>query len=221
MENKKGNKKKGGARNRQVDSDEENQLNAEIEMQIQDEIEKAKEGDSMSDSASGVGELEVRDGSKHDDIIMNGDSMFSFVAPQALPTLRNGDTVNRDPVTPTKILENPNFIKRSINDLSFTPEPITWKKFLQTQDNSLLSQILSKLDPLSNTVESQIAHILALEKRIEELILHSKRNTQASKANQVVAKKIETMAERVAAMAATSYAQSGPANMNSGVYVNP
>lgn len=55
MENKKGNKKKGGTRNRQVDSDEENQLNAEIEMQIQDEMEKALEGDSVSDSVSGVG----------------------------------------------------------------------------------------------------------------------------------------------------------------------
>ena len=57
--------------------------------------------------------------------------------------------------------------------------------------------------------------------RIEELTLHSKGNTQASKANQVAAKKIETMADRVAAMAATFSAQSGPANMSSGVYVNP
>lgn len=39
--------------------------------------------------------------------------------------------------------------------------------------------------------------------------------------NQVAAKKIVIMADRVAAMPATSSAQSGPANMSSGLYVNP
>ena len=71
-----------------MDSDEENQLNAEIEMQIQDKMEKAQECDSVSDSAGGVGEVEAGDMSEQDDITMNGGSMFSFVAPQALPTSR-------------------------------------------------------------------------------------------------------------------------------------
>ena len=216
MENKKGNKKKGGGRNRQVDSDEENLLNAEIEMQIHDEIDKAQEGDSTLDGAGNVGEVEAEDVSEQNDITMSGGSIFSFVAPQALPTLRNSDATNREPVTPTKFSENPSFLKRSINDLSFTPEPVTRKRFSQTQDNILLTQILSKLDLLSNTVESQTAHISALEKRIEELTFHSKGSTQASKANQVAAKKIETMADRVAAMAATSPAQSNSANVNPG-----
>lgn len=191
-ENKKGNKKKGGTRNRQVDSDEENQLNAEIEMQIQDEIEKALEGGDSSDSAGGGKEAVIGDLREQNDVSINGTSKFSFEAPRALPSTRNSDTTSREPVTPTKFSENHNFLKRSINDLSFTPEPDTRKnpRPLHSQNNSLLTQILSKLPALSNTVESQTAHIVALEKRIEEVTFHSKGNTQASKANQVAAKRL-------------------------------
>lgn len=131
----------------------------------------------MLDGTGNVGEMEAGDVSEQNDITMSGGSIFSFVAPQALPTLRNSDATNREPVTPTKFLENPNFLKRSINDLFFTPEPVTRKRFSQTQDNILLTQILSKLDLLSDTVESQTAHILALEKRIEKLTFHSKGST--------------------------------------------
>ena len=61
-----------------------------------------------------------------------------------------------------------------------------------------------RLESLTQTVESQTMHILALEKQIKELTTHSKGNIQANKANRAATKKIETMADRVAAMAATS-----------------
>ncbi len=46
-EDKKGNKKKGGTRSSQADLEEENQQNAELEMQIQGEIEKAQGDDRV------------------------------------------------------------------------------------------------------------------------------------------------------------------------------
>ena len=126
-ENKKGNKKKGETRNRQVDLDEENQLNAGIEMQIQDKIEKALEGGNLSDSAGGGKEAVIGDLSEQNDVSMNGTSKFSFEAPRALPSTRNSDATSKKWVTPIKFFENPNFFKRSINNLSFTPEPNTRK----------------------------------------------------------------------------------------------
>lgn len=103
-------------------------------------------------------------------------------------------------------MEHPKFLKRSIHDFSFTPESVTRKnpKFSIGHNVSLFAQIVSKLDLLSNTVESQTAQINALERRIEELTLSSKGNTQINKANQAAVKKIEAMADRIAAMAASS-----------------
>lgn len=77
-------------------------------------------------------------------------------------------------------------------------------------EDSLFSQILSKLELLSKTVESQTAQIVALETRIEELTMLSKGNNQVNKANGAVTCKIETTADRVAAMASTSTSYLGP-----------
>ena len=72
------------------------------------------------------------------------------------------------------------------------------------EENSILKQILVKLESLAQTVESQTTQILALKKQLKELTMHSKGNIQANKGSQATTKKIETMADRVAAMAATS-----------------
>ncbi|MCJ1349973.1 hypothetical protein MMC31_008216 [Peltigera leucophlebia] len=147
---------------------------------------------------------------------MNADAKFDFMGPKTLPSMPNSEGPNGDPVTPTKFSEHSSFLKKSINDLSFTPEQVTRKnpRFLEGHDNGILAQILSKLGSLSDTVNSQTALILALEKRVEELASPSKGCTQANKANHLAVKKIETMADRVAAMAATSSVQSSPANNN-------
>lgn len=218
VENKKW-KKKGGTRKRQTDSDDENLLSAEIEMQIQGEIEKAQEGESFSKSISDLDDAETEDVSVQRGTTMSANSKFNFVGPRVLPPMPDSDRPNREPVTPTKFSEHPSFLKRSINDLSFTPERIARKnlRLSEGHDSSLLAEILSKLSLLSDTVDSQTARIVALEKRIEELTTHSKGNTQINKANQLAVKKIEIMADQVAAMAASSSAtQSNPANVGSG-----
>ncbi len=141
---------------------------------------------------------------------MNEDSEFSFVALRA-PRTRSERESCKAPVTSTKIFENSHFLKRSINDLSFTPEPLirkfprTWQK----SKDSLFLQILSKLELLSETVKSQTTQIVALETRIEELTTLSKRNNQANKANRAETQKIETIADRVAAMTSASASHSG------------
>lgn len=99
----------------------------------------------------------------------------------------NSEASDRGPITPTKFSEYSNSLKRSINDLSFTLAPVTKKRFLKTQDNSFPTQILSKLDLLSDTADSQTAYIIALEKPIKELTPHFNGNTKANKANQVAA----------------------------------
>ncbi len=196
-EDKKGNKKKGGTQSSQADLEEENQQNAELEMQIQGEIEKAQGEDRVQGHGGGLDEEEeMEDSIEQRENTINKDSEFSFVAPRASRT-RNERESRKAPVTPTKVFENSNFLKRSINDLSFTPEPLTRKnpRTWQKSEDSLFSQILSKLELLSETVESQTAQIVALETRIEELITLSKGNNQANKANRAATRKIETMAD--------------------------
>lgn len=184
---KRGSKKKGETQVRQGEVDGENQLAAGVERQIQEEREKAQEVVSTQCDLRGVDEMEIGDTLEQSSKTMNGNSSFSFEASHP-PRI--------EPVTPTKFSENSKFLKRSINDLSFTPEPIVRKnpRIHHFQDSSLLTQILSKLDVLSETVESQTAHIVALEKRIEELTFQSKGHTQANKVNRGATKKIETIA---------------------------
>lgn len=64
LEDKKGTKKKGGARTRQADAEEETQHNAELEMQIQGEIMRAQEGSSAPADAGGQEEVEIKDNIK-------------------------------------------------------------------------------------------------------------------------------------------------------------
>lgn len=159
-----------------------------------------------------VDKIEIGDTHEQGSKTVNGNLLFSFEA---------SHPPNIESVTPTKFSKNAKNLKRSINDLSFMPKPIIWKN-LRThhfQDSSLLIQILSQFDMLSDSVESQTAHIkshtahiIALEKRKEELIFQFKVLTQANKANQGATKKIETITDRVAAIAATSLAQPGFTN---------
>ncbi len=142
--------------------------------------------------------------------IMNEDSEFSFVALRRSQTRSERET-RKAPVTPTMIFENSNFLRRSINDLSFTTEPLTKKnsRTWQKSEDSLFSQILSKLELLSETVESHTSQIVALETRIEKLTTLSKGNNQANKENGAATRKIKTMADRVAAIASTYTSHSG------------
>ncbi len=55
-EDKKGNKKKSGTRSSRADLKEENQRNAELEMQIQREIEKAQRVDRVQGHGGGLDE---------------------------------------------------------------------------------------------------------------------------------------------------------------------
>ena len=210
-EDKKGNKKKSGTRSSRADLEEENQRNAELEMQIQGEIEKAQGGDRVQGHVGGLDkEVEMVDSKEQRENTINKDSEFSVVAPRA-PQTRSEREPRKAPVTSTKIFENSNFLKRSINDFSFTPEPLirkfprTWQK----SKDSFFLQILFKLELLSETVESQTTQIVALETRSEELTTLLKRNNQANKANRAETQKIKTMADRVAAITSISASHSG------------
>ena len=213
-EDKKGTKKKGGTRTKRADAEEETQHNAELEMQIREEMERAQEGSSAQAGAGGQEEVEMEDNVEVGEDGMNENSEFSFVAPHASRNMRENATSGKEPVTPTKVQGNSSFLKRSLDDLSFTPEPPVRKnpRTLQKIKDHLLVDILSKLESLSKVVESQTAHIVALESRVEELSTLSKGNLQANKANRAATKKIETMADRVAAMASITTSPSGPSN---------
>ena len=204
----KGSRKKSGAQ-KSIELDKENQCNQELEKQIQDEMERAQD-QSMPERDESVmeeeemtdGEKEVEDRSEEDEGTTKRNSAFRFAVPRPV-TAPKSRVSGKAPVTPTKISGELNFLKRSINDLSSTSEPVIRKnpRITKEIENILLSQILSKLEKLSETVESQTAHILSLEKKIDELSIHSKGNIETAKANRVATKKIETMADRVAAMA--------------------
>ncbi len=142
------------------------------------------------------GEKEMEDGSEEDEETTKRNSAFRFAVPRSV-TVPKSRVSGKAPVTPTKISEQLNFLKRSINDLSSIPESVIQKnpRITKEIENILLSQILSKLEKLSETVESQTEHILSLEKKINELSIHSKRNIETAKANRVAIKKIETMAD--------------------------
>lgn len=119
---------------------------------------------------SRVNEIEIGDTLEQSSKTMNGNLLFSF------ETLHH---LSIEPVTPTKFSENSKFFKKSINNLLFTLKLII-KKNLRIHhfwDSNLVTQILSKLDIFSKTIKSQTAHIgsktahiVALEKWMEELI---------------------------------------------------
>ena len=183
---KKGNRKKGGAQ-KQAELEEEKQHNAELEMQIQGEVERAHEENLIRRGASdleGEGEeKEMENSLEPGEETMTESPAFSFAIPQPLTAMRKGAAISKPPITSTKISKDTNFLKRSMDDLSFIPEPLTRKnpKTTVEEENSILKQILVKLESLARTVESQTTHILALEKQLEELTMHSKENIQASK----------------------------------------
>lgn len=198
---KKGSKKCGDHRNAQAEFDEESKMMAEVERQIQEEGKRAqREGTSLQGEVTEA-MMETANTSDDEEINKTNGPQFTFEKPHAL---------GKEAVTSTRFSENANFLKRSINDLSFTPEPPIRKdpRIQDLRDYSILCQILSKVEALSKTVEGQSAHIIALEKRIEELTSQSKIHLQANKTNRGATKKIESMADRVAAMAATSSTQS-------------
>ena len=208
---RKSGRKKGSA-HKEAEPDKESH-NSEVEMQIQSEMERSEREKLTQNAVSGLEEDELGEEEEAEEMedsvdkgkeTMNENSAFIFNIPRPRTAPRKG--TSKVPRTPTKISGDPKFLKRSINDLSFTPEPLERKnpRTSQMDENLILGQILAKLDSLSQTVETQTKHIRALEKQVEELTTQAKGNTQANKASRAATKKIETMAERVAAMAATS-----------------
>lgn len=153
--------------------------------------ESVMEEEEMTD-----GEKDVEEKSKKDKGTIKRNSAFLFVVSRSV-TVSKSRASEKAPVTPTKMSRELNFFKRSINNLLFTSEPVIRKnpRITKEIENILLSQILSKLEKLSETIESQTAYILSLEKKIDELSNHSKRNIKTAKANRVATKKIETMAD--------------------------
>ncbi len=106
----------------------------------------------------------------------NRKSAFEFVVPRPITAPKSQKSLRKMPITSTKISGELNFLKRSINNLSFTPKPVTRKNPEITEEikNILLNQILSELDKLSETVETQIGYILALEKKSRSSLLTQK-----------------------------------------------
>lgn len=136
--------------------------------------------------------------------IMNENSTFVFHIPRLQIPIRKA--ISKLPRTPTRISNDPKFMKRLINNLLFMPEPPEQKnpRASRIDESLVLGQILSKFDTLSQTVETQIKHICVLEKQVEELTTQARGNIQANKASRATTKKIKTMAKMAAAMAATS-----------------
>lgn len=157
----KGSRKKSGAQ-KSTEFDKENQCNQEFEMQIRDEIEKAQdqsmpEGDlSVMEEEEEMtdGEKEVEDVSEVYEGTTKTNSALCFAVPRPV-TPPKSRVSGKAPVPPTKISGEFNSLKRSINDLSSTPQPVIRKnpKITKEIENILLSQILSKLEKLSETVE--------------------------------------------------------------------
>lgn len=84
---------------------------------------------------------------------MNENSIFSFGILYTLIAICK--SISKLPITLTQIFGNSKFLTKAINDLSFTSEPIIQKNGRMTQiDESLFRRILSKLDSLSETIES-------------------------------------------------------------------
>ena len=178
-------------------------------------MERAQEENLIRGGASGLEEeeeeeeedmKEMEDSLEQEEGTMTESPAFSFAIPRPSAAMRKGAAISKPPITPNKISRDTNFLKRSINNLSFTPERLTRKNPKNTlgDENSILKQVLVKLETPTQTVESQTTHILALEKQLGGLNTHSKGNVQANKASRAATKKIETMADRVAAMAAKS-----------------
>lgn len=92
---------------------------------------------------------------------MNENSAFIFNILPPRNATREG--MGKSPRTPTQISGDRKFLKRSINDLSFTPEPLERKnpRTSRMDESLILRQILSKLDSLSQTLEIQTKRIRA------------------------------------------------------------
>lgn len=103
-------------------------------MQIQDKIEKIFKDNNLLDSVSSIKDMKTKNVSKIEDIIINAGSILNFLTSQILPILCNSNTINRKPVvTLTKFSKYLKFLKKFINDFSFTSKPITKKKFYKPQ----------------------------------------------------------------------------------------
>ena len=140
---KKGNRKKEGAQ-KQAELEVEKQHNGELEMQIQGKLEKAHEENLIRGGASNLDkkgeEKEIENSLELGEEIKTKNPAFSFAIPQPLAVMRKGAAINKPPITPTKISGDTNFLKRSMNDLLFTPIPLTRKnpKVTGNEENSIL-----------------------------------------------------------------------------------
>ncbi len=118
--------------NKHVNQDQEKQLNAKIEIKIQDKIEKVQESGSMSNDTGDIEVLEVEDVGKQNDITINKNSVIRFVTLQAFPNLWNIAAIIKNLFTSTNFLRHLNVFKKSINNDFFTSELFTGIKFLKT-----------------------------------------------------------------------------------------
>lgn len=144
---KDGMKKSGIPKRAEVD--EENYCNEELEKQIQEEMERAQDQSRVERSESTVEVEEMGDEVEkiEDRAEKNVEkSTFHFAVPRPV-TAPKCKISGKTPVTPTKISEDMNFLKKPINDLSSTPKPVLKKnpKITKEIENILLGQILSKL----------------------------------------------------------------------------
>ncbi len=118
------NGRKKGSLQKEAEPEKEG-LNSEVEMQIQSEMERSQRGDVTQEVAGALEErgIEEEDGEMKDSVdqgveTINENLAFSFKIPCPSSTIREGRT--RVSITPTKISGDPKFLKRTINDLSFT-----------------------------------------------------------------------------------------------------
>lgn len=142
----KGSRKKSGAQ-KITELDKENQCNQELEKQIRGEMERAQdqsmpEGDEsvMEEEEMTDRKKEVEDGSEEDGGTTKRNLAFRFAIPRPI-TAPKSRLSRKSPVTSTKISGELNFLKRSINDLLSTPEPVIRKnpKITKKIENILLS----------------------------------------------------------------------------------
>lgn len=125
----KNSKKKSGTQ-KSTKFDKKNQYNQELKTQIRDEIEKTQDQSmpKRDKSIIKVGEVtnredEVENRLEEDKGTIKRNLVFRFAILWPVTTPKS-KCLGKAPVTPTKISEELNFLKKLINNLSFNPKPV-------------------------------------------------------------------------------------------------
>lgn len=111
---------------------EKKSYNIEAECQIQSKMRRSEGGNTTWGVTGGPDEEEEKDKEKNmkNSVnqkveTMNENSTFGFDILYLPIAIR--ESMSKSLITPTKISENSEFLKKSINDFSFTPELLTRK----------------------------------------------------------------------------------------------